>query len=303
MIGIYVTHYSTKATVGLADITIDTLHQLRRTMPRDSSSKLCLAYWTDDPAQNDDLARRAPSDVELVLNDRPGRPDSQPSARNKVIAHARASGCEAFVLLHNDIRPALGWLDRLVGDWRAAEARWGRHSAIVTPRFIPYHLAERHPDAEVHRDFWINLLRWPNVVSGETMAAWCRSNNFEFTRNEVVCPPASQTTDDGHALMMFIASPECFTDVGECDEQYLGANYDDSDWGIRALLAGKKNLKSTGALIGHIEGLSFYAPQHVLNPIDNAQLFIAKWGRPLFDEMQTGALWQRLHSEQLGVDG
>lgn len=301
MIGVYVTHHSTKATAGLADITIDTLHQLRRTMP-DASSSLRLVYWTDDPATPDDLARRAPHGVELVPNDRPGRPDSQPSARNKVIEHAHASGCEAFVLLHNDIRPAKGWFDRLVNDWFAAETRWGRHSAIVTPRFIPYHLAERHPDAEIHHDFWTDLRRWPNVVSGETMAAWCRSNGFAFARDEVKCPSDSQTTDDGHALMMFIASPECFAGtggVGNCDEQYLGANYDDSDWGIRALLAGKKNLKSTGALIGHIEGLSFYAPKRVLDPVDNAQLFIAKWGRSLFDEMQTGALWQRLHREQL----
>jgi GT2 family glycosyltransferase len=98
--------------------------------------------------------------------------------------------------------------------------------------------------------------------------------------------------------MMWIARPEFFDAVGLCDEEMRGINFDDSDWGIRALLANKRNLQSCTALIGHVEGLTFFNPKYTQAPVDNAQVFIKKWGREMFDEMQTGTLWVRLHKEQ-----
>jgi len=301
VIDIYVTHYVTSALDGINDILVDQLYEMvRHTTPMDQA-RICIVAWTNDPAHLDDLRARMPSGVQLVVNDRPGRPDLQPSMRNKVVDLARASGCEAFVLLHNDVRPAIGWFQHLVDDWRAAEKRWGRDSAIVTPRYTPYHLIEPHPEANVSAAFWneMRTIRKQSVHTETSMAAWCDQHGFKFQHGRLRCPKKSEVTDDGHQLMMFIAGPHFFDVVGACDEGYRGFNFDDSDWGIRALQAGKKNLKSHGALIGHIEGFTFFAPKLVMtDPTDNAQVFIAKWGRAMFDEMESGELWRRLHREQ-----
>src|SRR4029077_180655 len=185
--------------------------------------------------------------------------------------------------------------------WRKAEERWGRDSSIVTPRYIPYHLTTPHPEAVKHPGFWSEMrtVRRQSVHTEASLEPWCREHGFDLVDGRVHCPRKSELTDDGHQLMMFIAGPRFFDAVGPCDEGYRGFNFDDSDWGIRALLAGKRNLKSHGALIGHIEGFTFFAPKMVMtDATDNAQVFIAKWGRPMFDEMQTGELWRRLHREQ-----
>ncbi len=301
MIDIYVTHYVTAAVDGINDILVDQLYEMvRHTTPMDVV-RIRVVAWTNAPAYLDDLRARMPKGVELVVNDRPGRPDLQPSMRNKVLALARSSGCEAFVLLHNDVRPAVGWFGHLVDDWRDAEARWGKGSSIVTPRYIPYHLITPHPEAVKSPEFWneMRTIRKASVHTEASMAAWCKDHGFDFRHGRVKCPKKSEVTNDGHQLMMFIASPRFFDGIGDCDEGYRGFNFDDSDWGIRALLAGRRNLKSHGSLIGHVEGFTFFSPKmKIIDSTDNAQVFIAKWGRAMFDEMQTGELWRRLHREQ-----
>ncbi len=303
MIHVYVTHHVTSALDGINDMLIDQLHRMR---PEVASvgAKLHVVYWTNDDKYVDELKRRVPSDVVLVFNDRPGRVDTQPSLRNKTIDHARASDCEALVLLHNDVRLARGSLGHFVKDWRAAEKR-SPSGAIVSPRYIPYHLTEPRPEAVTRDAFWNTLRTNINVKSADQMAAWCSSWGWQLDDDrEVVCPKDSSTTNDGHMLMMFVASPRLFDDVGLCDENFTGLNYDDSDWGIRALLCGKRNLQSTGALVGHVGGLTFgtaaYLEAWRSKASDNAQVFISKWGRALFDEMETGQLWIRLHREQVG---
>lgn len=313
MISLYVTHHVTAELDGINDILIDQLWRMRDV----TAAPIFVACWTNEDRYLADIHSRLPPDVDVLVNDRPGRPDTQPSLRNLVVEHARASAsCEAFVLLHNDVRLSRGCLRNLVRDWRHAEQKWGRHSSIVSPRFIPYHLTTPELEAVSDDSFWAQLAANPNVKSATEMAAWCRQWGFGFEQayrphviGEVVAPDISETTDDGHQLMMFIASPRFFDDVGPCDEAYVGVNYDDCEWGMRALVAGKKNLQSTGALVGHIAGLSFKLA-HGANgerreawriPGDNAQIFIAKYGRALFDEMQTGDLWTRLHREQLGT--
>ena len=305
MIHVYVTHHVTAAVDGINDILIDQLHKMRDEVTS-VGAKLHVAYWTNDDKYQVDLRRRVPSDVELVFNDRPGRPDIQPSLRNKIVDHARATGCEGFVLLHNDVRLARGSLGHLVHDWRKAEKRAGKNRVIISPRYIPYHLTEPHPEAATHSTFWETLRSNGSVKSVDQMAEWCQPWGWKLEDHEVVCPKKSSTTDDGHMLMMFIASPRFFDDVGPCDENFTGMNYDDSDWGIRALRANKKNLQSTGALVGHVSALTFgpLVTTEVWRSraSHNDRVFIDKWGQTVFDEMQTGKLWLRLHQEQ-GSEG
>jgi hypothetical protein len=299
MINVYVTHHVTASLDWINDLLVDQLYRMKEQLDAEMY-KLHVVYWTDDARYEKDLVHRVPPSVTLLFNDRPNRPDSQPSKRNKVVEHARASGCEAFVLLHNDVRLARGALNHLVEDWRAAERKFGTANAIVSPRYMFFHLTTPYPEAVSKPEIWDRLRG--TVKSAEEMEVLCKDWDATFKGGEVVCPKASRTTDDGHILMMFIADPRFFDDVGLCDESMTGFNYDDSDWGMRVLMHGKRNLQSTGALIGHISFLSFgplmQSAEWLTRTADNAKLFIDKWGRAIFDEMQTGQLWIRLHREQ-----
>jgi hypothetical protein len=304
MINVYVTHHVTASLDGINDILIDQLYRMLEVLPKKEDVKIHVVYWTNEPKYTEDLQRRVPSSVNLIFNDRAGRPDTQPGLRNKIVDHARSSkDCEAFLLLHNDVRLPRGFLECLVKDWRKAEKKWGTSKAIVSPRYIPYHLTTPRPEAILREAYWEKLKSNACVKSSDEMRAWCREWNFSFGDDgEVICPDRSSTTDDGHQLMMFIAGAHFFDDVGPCDEDYSGLNYDDCDWGMRALMKGKRNLQSTGALLGHIASLSFgplvTTPEWLAKAADNGKIFVAKWGQALFDEMQTGHLWQRLHREQ-----
>lgn len=305
MIDIYITHFVVREIIEINDVLVDQLYKMRDVTPSDLA-RIRVVVWTNDQACLEDLRRRVPRGIEIFINDRPGRPDAQPSMRNKVIDLARASGCKAFVLLHNDVRPARGWFEHLIDDWREAEKRWGRDSSVISPHFIPYHLTDPHPASGISQSsaLWKRLSTCANVLDTKAMTAWCRplrSSQVRFIDDEVVCPKKSSIEDDGHILMMFIASPRFFDAVGGCDESMTGTHFDDSDWGIRALRAGKRNLQSDGALVGHIAGFTINVNMPVTADrprADNTQLFIAKWGREMFDEMQTGQLWKKLHREQ-----
>lgn len=306
MIHIYVTHHVTASLDGINDILVDQLYRMREVLPEDEDVKLHVVYWTNDQKYTDDLRRRTPNGVELIFNDRTGRPDTQPGLRNKIVDHVRgAPHCEAFLLLHNDVRLPRGFLKRLIKDWRKAEKKWGTSKTIVSPRYIPYHVTTPRTEAISNEAYWAKLKTNVCVKSLDEMKAWCHEWGFSFSDDgEVICPERSSTTDDGHQLMMFIAGPHFFDDVGPCDEDYSGLNYDDCDWGMRALMRGKRNLQSTGALLGHIASLSFgplvRTSEWRDKAADNGKIFVAKWGQAIFDEMQTGHLWQRLHREQDG---
>jgi hypothetical protein len=303
MINIYVTHHVTEALDGINDILVDQLYRMLEILPKSEHVKIHVVYWTNTQKYTDDLRRRTPGGIELVFNDRPGRADTQPGLRNKILDHARGAGCEAFMLLHNDVRVPRGFFEHLIGDWRRAEKKWGLSKAIVSPRYIPYHMTKPRPEAISNEPYWTNLQANVCVKSSDEMRSWCRPWDLSFSDDgEVICPDQSSTTDDGHQLMMFIAGPHFFDDVGPCDENFSGMNYDDCDWGMRALMRGKRNLQSTGALLGHISSLSFgplvRTSAWLAKAADNGKIFVAKWGQDLFDEMQTGQLWRRLHRDQ-----
>lgn len=306
MINIYVTHYVTAALDGINDILIEQLYRMLKRidrLPSKERARLYVAYWTDDESKyGHDLRRRAPQGVEIFFNDRSGRADTQPSLRNKVLDHARASGCDGFMLLHNDVRLARGCFDHLIADWRKAETKWGRWQTMVSPNYIPYHLTTPRPEAVSNTAFWDRLRSNPSVKSKETMEAWCRKHDLDFKNGEVTCPKRSSLTDDGHQIMMFMTGRGFFDDVGPCDESYTGADFDDNDWGIRVLMRGKRHLRSTAALVGHLGSLSFNplraTSAWLAKASDNRKVFIDKWGQAAFDEMQSGEIWRRLHRAQ-----
>lgn len=292
---IYVTHYATRALPGYNDIAVECVLDLVEAAQGDGVQyKIFLLHWTDGPELEAELLARIPSSVELVRCAR----SAQPHLMNEATRLAKEHDCDYFVCVHNDIRPSRGWLKNLVDDTQRAEAVHGRGNVVMTPRYLPFHWREPHPLALRHSSFWERIRPEveAKVLSPESMASWCKSNGFEFDGRFVVSPPESYTTDDGHQLMMYCAAPSFFDRIGGCDETFTGLNYGDCDWGIRALLAGKRNLKSQGALLGHMSGLTFYHPAMMLD--DNHQRFIDKWGLDSFRELQDGSIWLRLHRAQ-----
>jgi hypothetical protein len=295
MIDVFVTHYVTDAIPGYNDIAVDCTTTLQDVARLDGDTyNLFLLYWTNSKRCEDDLRERLPGGVVPVKCDS----HVQPRLMNRATEIAKARGAELFVCLHNDVRPSRRWFKNLVSDVRDSDEEHGPGSSIASPRYVPYHWITPPPSAFRHPEFW-ERLRPPKeskVLSTEVMSAWCEKHSIKFDGRHVVSPKKSYTTNDGHQLMMYCASPTFFDAVGGCDETFTGLNYGDCDWGIRALKAGKKNLTSQGSLMGHISGLTFFHPLVHTGLADNHQLFISKWGLDMFRELQDGSIWRKLRA-------
>lgn len=295
---VFITHWVNKDVIVLNDVLIEEITFLEKVT--DYPHETTIVYYCPDNSI-DEVFDRLPKNVKLIRNDRHNRPDIQPSMRNKIIDLAD----DYFILLHNDIRVSVGWLTSLVSDLRHAEYMY-KDRCVMAPRFIPYHyipgiIEPKYPEFQ-------QLLESNVCVSSvDKIRQWCNKNNFKFENNMVYSLPSGSEhiTDDGHQLMMFISSKKFFTGgdgidgIGYCDEKFIGWGYDDNDWGITALKKNKKNLKSQTSLIGHISSLTFGNPKVVGHiSLGNDNVFKDKWGNDIFNEMETGQLWIRLHNEQ-----
>lgn len=304
MIHVFMTHYARPGSAKLTDVTVDAAVEIER-VSADTPHTLTVVGWTETDALWEALEKKLPSGVKAIRNDRPGRSDIQPSQRNKVVDVARALGDTPFVLVHNDVRPAYGWLDRLTEDLRAAETRWGIGSSAVAPRQIPFHRLPKgspvwdtlRPPAMLHNPLLGFFPPVPDDLmhNDQQLLEWCTKNGgYKMLDGLVYCPDWAPPTNDGRALMMFVTRPSFFDDVGECDEAFVGSNYDDYDWAIRALQAGKQLLTSQTALLGHLQQVSFKTGKALGG---NDQVFINKWGAGVFAEMTSGRIWANVHRD------
>jgi GT2 family glycosyltransferase len=292
MIDIFVTHYVAPELPGYNDLLVDTCGSIAREL-REGESRLWVIYSTPSAEHAREIEERL-SSARLIRSDS----HVQPVLMNMAHEKAKKLGSEFFVCLHNDVRPARGWLRVLAEDLRQAEARYGRANVVMSPRYIPYHFLE--PSRLRYPEFWdrIRPPREPKVLDVASMREWCARHGFQFDIDEVVCPTSGASTDDGHMLMMYAGAPEVFDGIGGCDENFVGLNYGDCDWGIRMLMAGKRNMLSQRCLMGHISGMTFYHPEVIRELRSNDHLFIAKWGLDRWRELQDGSIWIRLHREQ-----
>lgn len=307
-IQIFVTHYVTKNLIELNDALVEEIQYLEHTTkyPHETT----IVYYDEDRSADELHERLAGLRVKLVKNDRPGRNDIQPSLRNKIID--LVDNDSYFVMLHNDIRVSVGWLDNLIRDMVMSENIYGNGNVVLTPRYIPYHYIGSKGDKSENENFVGKYPKfWDKVENNnikclnlDQIGKRCKEWSIKFDGINVHSPRDynGSVSDNGHQLMMFMSSKKFFDEklggIGNCDENFIGWGYDDQDWGIRSLLAGKKNLQSHGCIIGHIEGLTFYN-ENIVPRGDNHKIFIDKWGSAIFLEMQTGKLWIRLHEEQL----
>lgn len=227
-----------------------------------------------------DLKAKLPADVKLVRNDRPSRCVN--SGRNKVWSLVDSG---YFVLLHTDVKVTKGWLSNMVTEMKMAEEKFGR-PCVMSPTFLPYPLLDKQLYKRFKAHFAVNSL--------QQLEAVCRKYGIPFSNGIVHCKPPGFFTDDGHQLMMFAASKWFRDSVGEWDERYTGANYDDCDMGIVAILKGCKNLHSQTTYVHHLQGVSVGFGV-LWDRTVNAKVFVKKWGKEMFDDMQTGQLWKILH--------
>lgn len=294
-IQVFITHYVTKDIIFLNDMLVEAVTFMEKVTDYPHET-IVICYSPD--GSDKELFDRLPKNVILVKDERPTDQDSAISILNKVLEIAK----DYFVILQNDIRVSNGWLTALVKDFEHAESKFGKR-CIMSMRFIPYHfipgtIEQKYPD------FWTKQMFVHYTCNDiNTMSNWCRQYGFEFKNNMVYSlqKPSGFFTDDGHMLMMFMSSRNCFDPgmggIGYYDEKFQGWGYGDCDFGIRALMKGFKNLQSQTSLIGHRTGLTTTQPKFKKVTVDNRVVFIEKWGEKMFDEMQTGQLWIRLHKE------
>jgi hypothetical protein len=282
LIDIFVTHYSTADCRHLDRLTLDTCREIQHVTPE--AHTLTIIGWLDDVEATVRLAASLDA-LGAVLMPLSREMSSQPAVRNAVLREAQARG-HAFVLLHNDVQPAVGWLDRLGEDLAHAEFLWGKGNCLVSPHLVPFYGA------------CAPLALAPEVLTLHEMRTWCKRRGIRMRRESerLECPPWVPATDDGHQLMIFMTRASYFDAVGGCDEAFEGINLDDVDWGMRALLAGKRNLRSRSALVGHVSGGTFGIPAVVDKLAYNLPVFRAKWGEDILQAALDGSIWGRIRT-------
>lgn len=291
---VFITHFVTKDFIFLNDMLVEAVTFMEKIT--DYPHETIVIYYSPDGSETE-LFDRLPKNVKLVKND--ALLDSAISILNKVLQMAE----DYFVILQNDIRVSHGWLTALVNDFGLAESKFGKR-CIMSMRFIPYHYIppEITGIEQKYPEFWTQQMFTHYTCNDiNIMRNWCKQYGFKFENNMVYSISKPSFTDDGHMLMMFMSTRNCFDPkmegIGYYDEKFLGWGYCDCDLGIRTLMKGFKNLQSQTSLIGHRTGLTTTQPKFNKSPVDNRIVFIEKWGESMFNEMQTGQLWIRLHRE------
>jgi GT2 family glycosyltransferase len=276
---IFILHWSSTTHIYPNQFTLEAIRSIQE-LTDGSYEIIVVDNYSDDEAVND-LMAKLPSDVVFVKNDRPSR--SVNSGRNKIWSLVDA---DYFAVLHTDVRVSKGWLRNMLAELKMAEEKYQK-PCVISPLHVPYFIS----DNSLYRRFSSHF----TVDTQEKLEAYCKSS-CSFENGHVSCKAYGFYTDDGHQLMIFLASKSFRDRVGEWDEQYVGGCYDDCDMGMTAILKGCKNLQSQTVYIQHLQGVSigFGALQ---NQGINAERFIEKWGKETFDELATGYLWKKLHRE------
>jgi hypothetical protein len=219
--------------------------------------------------------------------------DSNPRKRNKAVDRAE----DVFVLLHDDCKPLKGFLRNFVVELEWCESFFGK-PVIICPTQLPYLVPKSVQEHYPQLKHSANLF-----TCQEEYKKFCNKYGVPLQDNEPVCHfpycglvqrSATPITDDGHQLMLFCTRKTTMEMVGPC-EDWDGKDFDDVDWGLRALMKGVKVLQSHTTYVMHLQGLTF----STLNRPSNAERFIKKWGREFFDRVQDGSKWIELHDSQM----
>jgi len=221
--------------------------------------------------------------------------DSDPAKKNRAVEMAE----DIFVLLHDDSKPAKGFLRNMVVELEWAEEYFKKPVIICPtdlPYFVPENLVEKYPELKPNR----RLV----TLRGE-YERYSRHYGIPFDGEDLVCKPpyrgpirrsGTPVTDDGHTLIIFCSRKRTMQIVGPCEE-WSGSGYYDMDWGLRALMKGVKVLQSHTTYVMHLYGLSF--GYRIKRYPSNRDRFIEKWGMEFYKSVHDGSKWIELHEKQL----
>lgn len=164
----------------------------------------------------------------------------------------RAATGECLMVLNNDVLVAGDWLERMV---RAAYSIPG--AGLVGTRTSlgggPQRLV---PDYEDVADFPLFARRYSQLADG----SW-----FEVARVVAVA---------------MLWRREVYERLGEFDERFAPANFEDDDYSLRALKAGYRNVIANDVFVHHVGSASHSRDRTERNPMvhRNAERLRAKWG-------------------------
>jgi len=278
---IFILHWSSTTHIYPNQFTLEAIRSIQE-LTDGSYEIVVVDNYSDDEAVND-LMAKLPSDVVFVKNDRASR--SVNSGRNKIWSLVDA---DYFTVLHTDVRVSKGWLRNMLAELKMAEEKYQK-PCVISPLYLPYFISNQSLYDRFSSHF--------TVDTHKKLEAYCKScRNLSIENGHVSCGSYGFYTADGHQLMMFVASKWFRDTVGEWDELYDGANYDDSDMGLTAILKGCKNLQSQTVYIQHLQGISV-GFGHLYGGT-NQRRFIEKWGKETFDKLRGGQLWIDLHKDE-----
>jgi len=299
---IYVTHHVRESFREINDFAVAMLWHLEALTPEPHETVLALWHPPGEEHLRTWLEERLPPGVEVLFNDRPGRPDVQPSLRNLCVLDARRRGADQLmVLLHADVRVSISWLGSLLAELEREKA-----PAILHPRYAPYCFLspqEGAPSRE-YPIFWEQIRDRKRCLNGTEFGEWIALHRLPSRDSEIVSTRIG-CVDGAGGLMMFICRAGIFDCFGLCDESFTGVNYDDDDWALRAIASGVRNLQCNGVWIGHLVGMTFSKSlgmpgiEGVPYVVNNGVLFAEKWANMIAEVGgKNGALWDHLRYGQ-----
>lgn len=285
MVQIFILHWASSNHLYPNYFTVEAVKSIQE-LTEHPYELIVVDNYSDFEAFND-LKAKLPPNVKLIRNDRSSQCVN--SGRNKIWSLVESD----FVMLHTDVRVSRYWLTSLLADLHMAEKRFSK-PCVISPLYVPYVLSDEKLYSRFKSHFTVNSL--------EALGAHCKEHAIPFKDEVIDCEPQKPFTDDGHQLMMFAASKSFRDSVGEWDELYGGANYDDCDMGLTAILKDCMNLQCQSVYIQHLQGASIgfghLCDVDIFGVDRNQKRFIEKWGRQTWEELATGALWRRLHAEK-----
>jgi len=230
----------------------------------------------------------------LLFNENPWK--NYVTLMNTII---RSAGSDPFIVLHGDMKVTENWLETLVEEHRWGEKYFGIPCCLI-PTFLHYEAPDDH-------------IVWKegggNVVTLSQMQRACSKYKIPYRSGTGVISrkpyrghinrSGTQITDDGANIMSFITSHEFFKQAGLFDTAFTGAGHEDNEMGIRALMRGLKLLRTHSVFIHHSPSASAGRGQASMRGRYPPDVFIEKYGQKVWDDMESGQLWVRLHDKQL----
>ncbi len=208
----------------------------------------------------------------------------------------QSSESDPFVCLHGDMKVTKNWLKTLVAEHHYCEEYFGIPCCLI-PTFLHYAIPKNH-------------MLWKeggtNLITHATLRKLCFRYNIPYRPSIGVISrlpykgpikrSGTEITDDGAHMMSYIVSKSFFEKSGLYDVDFTGR--EDNEMGIRALMRGLKVLTTHNVFIHHAPSASVGRGSLLSSGRSPYDVFLEKYDKKVWDEMESGHLWITLHGKQ-----